>query len=490
MDDRGNSGKSLEGVNGSLSHDISLAFDVSPVNDPPILVMPTSLSSEIPLFTEEDRIGTVGADCCGWSDENTLRHTIISNSSIALLDADISYNHADGSTTPQQSYSRWILAQDKINENTVPTIDDTVTINISVAWGGVLLSNVRSEVSITGISGEEENAEGKFIPSGFYSSMTVIGPLWAVGEALKGMRYQSSLNWNSWAGLGMSELDRVALEVSWLFVASARVGRAQPRTPGCSCVSCGSILGIEVGARCQRFFRGNLAASHDFLHPTFRIRYLTYFPPPVAQHVSFWMQEITLRVIDSDGGTSNALLAFVVMPENDPPVLESSASTYNSSMLTHDGLSHVVLAVDVLITREDQSSLVPGLSVRDVDLTLGKGPTFGGGPEAMDGGIIEVTVYASNGTVSVGTGSAGYVFLVGDGMDDRLVAFRTTLAGANQALAGLMYTGLNDFYGTDDLVVTVDDLGNYGRGSLCPDGEADGWRRYSDTSLCHQVMDC
>lgn len=194
-------------------------------------------------------------------------------------------------------------------------------------------------------------------------------------------------------------------------------------------------------------------------------------------------------MIDSDGDTSTAILAFVVLPENDPPVLGSSASTYDSSMLTHDGLSDIVLAVDVLTTREDQGSSVPGLSVRDVDLTLGKAPTFGGGPEAMDGGIIEVTVYASNGTISVGTGSAGYLFLVGDGIEDRMIAFRTTLAGANQALAGLMYTGLNDFYGTDDLVVTVDDLGNYGRGSLCSDSEVDGWRRYSDTSLCHQVMD-
>lgn len=257
VDDRGNSGKSLEGVNGSLSSGIFLAFDVSSVNDPPTFVIPTSLSSEIPLFTEEDRVGTVGADCCGWSDKITPRPTMISNSSIVLLDADISYNLADGGTTPRQSYSRWILAQDPIGENPVSTIDDTVTLTISVAWGGVLLSNVRSEVSITGVSGEDETAEGKFIPLDLYSSMTAIGPLWAVAESLKGMHYQSSLNWNSWAGLGISELDHVTLEVSWLFVASARIHHEQSYAPRCSCVLCCGFLGIRVAARFQPFPWGN-----------------------------------------------------------------------------------------------------------------------------------------------------------------------------------------------------------------------------------------
>lgn len=203
--------------------------------------------------------------------------------------------------------------------------------------------------------------------------------------------------------------------------------------------------------------------------------------------MSFWFKEITLSVTDSEKATTTATVDIVALPENDPPVFASRASTYNSSVLTHDGLSDVIIDVDMLIVREDEDSLIPGLSLRDVDLSLDKGYVFGGDPGSADGGIIEISVYTSNGTISLGPGTAGYIFLVGDGVDDRSVVFRTSLAGANQALAGLMYCGLNDFYGTDELIITVDDLGNYGRGPLCSDGDFEGWAAYVESPVCPQV---
>ena len=181
----------------------------------------------------------------------------------------------------------------------------------------------------------------------------------------------------------------------------------------------------------------------------------------------FVSQEIYLQATDSQGATATATLRFVVLPENDPPVLEMVYATYDSTKLTHDGLSSVVESVDLLTVSEDTDTAVPGLSVRDADLDVDGLYIFGGDPGSVDGGVVEVTLYASNGTTSLGAGVTGYTFLVGDGVNDNIMSFRASLGGANRALAGLTYRGNIDFYGTDDLVVTVDDGGRFGRGALC-----------------------
>lgn len=192
--------------------------------------------------------------------------------------------------------------------------------------------------------------------------------------------------------------------------------------------------------------------------------------------------------MDSEGATATALLSFLVLPENDPPVLQSALATHDSSTRTHDGMSDVVDSVEELIVREDQSIAVPGLSVRDVDLDAGGALFFGGGPGRTDNGLIEVTLYASNGTISLGGGLSGYTFLAGDGVDDRIVSFRASLAGTNQALAGLTYRGRTDFYGTDELLVTVDDGGNFGLATQCVESPTHGVELSDDYTACPQVI--
>lgn len=187
----------------------------------------------------------------------------------------------------------------------------------------------------------------------------------------------------------------------------------------------------------------------------------------LAGNMAYPPQEISLQATDSMGATATNVLRFVVLPENDSPVLEMASATYDSSRLTHDGLSSVVESVDLLTVSEDKNTAIPGLSVRDVDLDLDGEYIFGGDPGFLDDGLVEITLYSSNGTTSLGAGIIGYTFLVGDGVDDEIMSFRASLAGANRALAGLTYRGKNDFYGTDALVVTVDDGGRFGRGVLC-----------------------
>lgn len=206
LDDRGNGGKTLQGTNGSLSSTILLAVEVAPVNDAPILSIPAADQGYGPLTAEEDRLGVLGVSHFDWPHTNILDATIVSNASIVLVDADVAYS--TGATTPQQPYSRWTLPSSATDS--AATVDDTVTVTVTVAHGGVHLSGARSEVEILVVS----RAAATSIESlEFAAEIVLSGPMWAVQDALKGALYKTNLNWNSWVGSGGSQLQAVVSEV-------------------------------------------------------------------------------------------------------------------------------------------------------------------------------------------------------------------------------------------------------------------------------------
>lgn len=210
MDDRGNGGKALQGTNGSLSAEILLAIEVVWVNDPPTFLIPIAAEASAFLTAEEDRIGIVGVDCCGWSVENILGAAIISNSSIVLTDADLKYQ-TDGTTLKQIS-SRWVFAEGRVVDSSMPVampLNDTLIVKISTLHGGVFLRDARSEVVF-----EDSSTAANNLPGGYAASLQLSGPLWAVADALKGIRYKTNLNWNSWLGPGGTHLQHVVSEVS------------------------------------------------------------------------------------------------------------------------------------------------------------------------------------------------------------------------------------------------------------------------------------
>ena len=82
---------------------------------------------------------------------------------------------------------------------------------------------------------------------------------------------------------------------------------------------------------------------------------------------------------------------------------------------------------------------------------------------------VELTVNVTNGVVTL-AGTAGLVFLVGDGTADASMRFQGTVAAINTALDGLVFVPTANYNGSGFLSLAVNDLGNSGLGGPLSDG--------------------
>lgn len=125
-------------------------------------------------------------------------------------------------------------------------------------------------------------------------------------------------------------------------------------------------------------------------------------------------------------------------------------STINSNDAWGPALDNIRLAAD-FSAYEDTATTVHGLSISDID--AGNNP-------------IEVSLSVGNGSLSLtGAGLSGDL----DGSDGTLTV-TGTLANINAALAGsLVYQGDTDYFGSDTLSVSVNDLGSTGSGGALSD---------------------
>ncbi|CAM9199449.1 unnamed protein product, partial [Discosporangium mesarthrocarpum] len=181
----------------------------------------------------------------------------------------------------------------------------------------------------------------------------------------------------------------------------------------------------------------------------------------------FEAEEVSLVIQDSEGARATSVLSFIVLPENDPPVIDVQGARYDPGILNHDGISAMISSVDTVIAQEDIETVLPSIRVRDVDI----GPVGGGsGAIFYPGDPVEVTLYATNGTLSLPKVTWIHDFLTGDGQDDQAMSFRATLTDVNEALGGLTYSGRQDHNGGDEVIITVRDLGRHGRGLNCIHG--------------------
>ncbi len=129
-----------------------------------------------------------------------------------------------------------------------------------------------------------------------------------------------------------------------------------------------------------------------------------------------------------------------------PPVLQDSDSLAITITAVNDA---PVLAVPgAQVVDEDTTLFIPGITLADVDAAPG---------------LLEVQLAVASGVLTLNS-VTGLTFTTGDGTQDPAITFRGTLPNLNNAVANLRYRGNQDFNGSDTLTVVADDLGNSGAG--------------------------
>ena len=104
---------------------------------------------------------------------------------------------------------------------------------------------------------------------------------------------------------------------------------------------------------------------------------------------------------------------------------------------------------------EDEEIVIMGVAVDDVDVDEG-------------GGTLEITLSAGNGLLSLET-VEGLSFQVGDGVLDPSMVFTGSVTDVGAALANLLYLGDPNYFGDDQVSITVSDMGNTGSGGELSD---------------------
>ncbi|MAT50657.1 MAG: hypothetical protein CMK32_05685, partial [Porticoccaceae bacterium] len=129
------------------------------------------------------------------------------------------------------------------------------------------------------------------------------------------------------------------------------------------------------------------------------------------------------------------------------------------------------LAITVADGNSAPSVTVPGAQsvAEDGSLVL----TGGSAPSVSDpdagSNAVQVTVSASNGSITLSSLS-GLVVTAGSN-GSATVTVQGSLADINSALDGLQYTPDADFYGSDSIILSIDDLGNSGAGGALSDSD-------------------
>jgi len=149
-------------------------------------------------------------------------------------------------------------------------------------------------------------------------------------------------------------------------------------------------------------------------------------------------ETIKITVTDEGNSSDTATLYLDVQPSNDAPTL-AFLPGFASSQQAQEGTPF----------------FITGLSVGDVDI------------EQDSGELLQVTIYASNGTVSINDKIGVQLFTEGSGVRDKVIAFKASLADTNRALASLVYQNDPQYYGPDAIIIGVEDLGNNGLGPAC-----------------------
>jgi hypothetical protein len=130
---------------------------------------------------------------------------------------------------------------------------------------------------------------------------------------------------------------------------------------------------------------------------------------------------------------------------------------------------------DVVLNQKNQAPVntLPGNQTMNENGTLVFSTTNGNALSIADAdagsGSLEVTIGSSMYARLTLSSITGLTFISGSGTNDQSMTFRGTLANINAALNGMTYVPDPDWYGTEHLYVSTDDLGNSGSGGNLTD---------------------
>ena len=165
------------------------------------------------------------------------------------------------------------------------------------------------------------------------------------------------------------------------------------------------------------------------------------------------VEVISIEVRNARGMQSKDHMEVNIIPVNDPPEITVDSLSLLGLSLVPDQLSYQQIFVKNLVCEQWNSCPLRGLQVRDVDAGESERSTLLITLEAKNGSFVvdgDVNPYALSTSAKSLTAISGLL---------SYVVPSTTLS---TALVGLAYSPFPGFFGMDDIIVSVNDMGNTG----------------------------
>jgi VCBS repeat-containing protein len=350
-----------------------------------------------------------------------------------------------------------------------------VKVSLTVANGGLTLNGTAGLSFACGSCAGDGTGD---------ATMTFTGTITNINNALNGLSYQGTLNFNGGDSLGittddqgnsgapgpLSDSDSVAITV-------AAVDDAPSNTvPGAQSTAEDTGLTFSSG-------NGNLVAISD----------VDALAGNVTTTLTATNGTITLSgtggLSVTGDGTSSVQLTGTLSNVNNAlagmtfnPAANFNGNTANLHIVTSDNgntgnggpLSDTDdVPITVTAVNDAPQNTVPPAQtgvLEDTAFTFSSGNGNLISTNDVDSGAspIQVTLSVLHGGMTL-SGTSGLAFSVGDGSGDSTMTFTGTLANVNTALSGASYLGTLNYNGPDTITLVVSDQGNTGSGGAKSD---------------------
>ena len=478
------------GVDGEKDTTRTILIDVAPVQDPPVINTP---SLDL-LVAVEDMVAIIGADCCRWAaadhpDNEPYRSTATASHN-PIMPAE---HNLDPSTATNASYLSFQLSDRDLHVSAQAAVRGKRRVlrrtNLSQGSMNVLTNDPEFYATYT----SPQNTD-LYNPA--YAYVDPSDPAQALSDDStakidKNLKFTLFLTCTH----GTMTMLRPPETLVFLFGAGFQDDSIQVR---------GSLADVNAALKGLLFTPdANWNSQQQWAHGNpFRTGSSGIGDSLLIKTTA----RINMTVVDAAGLRAESGVNIYVKPSNDPPVLSMGHLTPHDSLNLdeHDQRSRQRLsAVGVgadgrkkpwppLKCSENAPCPLMDLTCRDVDAieTVGGSVLFsfsaangtfsldplraagGAGSDGIAiGTLFESGLGNSRATSGRSNSKNGYLSLSKSrGLSASSVSVSVPAAMIDTVLRGIVYTPAVDYFGSDKITVTVDDLGNTGYGVLCPPG--------------------